>query len=296
VARVNTGRLRRAVLQYDDGHLPKIFSVQGLDYLRSVALQDQQPQIEQTPLVEPAVKFTVPSQRVTTAGGDGGDPGRVPEALAGLRNHLPLLRAIGFNAVESYVRWGWVEHEPGVYDWSYYDALLAEIEKHGLQWFPMLLAGSGYALPAWLYESTNNVGFKCLEHGIAHDTQSIFYPYQAEYSHRFIEEFGKHYGGRASLLGIRLGPSGDYGEAQYPAKGPGYKFREGHTHIGYWAADAYAQGDFRGHLKKKYEAITSLNRAWESGYDSSGQHLPAHNCCHAPQAFGLRGLVYGGHE
>ncbi len=271
MARVNTDRLRRAVLQYDGGQLPKTFSVQGLDYLRSVVIEDEQPQLEQTPLVEPAVKFTVPSQRVTTAGGDGGDPDQAPEALAGLRNQLPLLRAVGFNAVESYVRWGWVEHEPGVYDWSYYDALLAEIEKHGLQWFPMLLAGSGYALPAWLYESTNNVGFKCLEHGIAHDTQSIFQPYQAEYAHRFIEEFGKHYGSRSSLLGIRLGPSGDYGEAQYPAKGPGYKFRDGHTHIGYWAGDAYAQGDFRSHLKKKYAAITSLNSAWESGYDSFDQ-------------------------
>ena len=30
-------------------------------------------------------------------------------------------------------------------------AILAEIEKHGLQWFPMLLAGSGYALPPWLH-------------------------------------------------------------------------------------------------------------------------------------------------
>ena len=224
LARVNSGRLRRAVLEYGPGQLPKTFSVYGLDYLRSVTVEDQEPKLEQTPLVEPAVKFTVPSQRVTTAGMDSANPDSLPEALAGMRNQLPLLRAIGFNAVESYIRWGLAEREPGVYDWSYYDALLAEIERHGLQWFPMLLAGSGYAIPAWLYESTNNVGFKCLEHGITHDTQSIFYPYQAEYAHRFIEEFGKHYGGRSSLLGIRLGPSGDFGEAQYPAKGPGTSF------------------------------------------------------------------------
>jgi hypothetical protein len=271
VARVNTGRLRQAVLEYDRSQLPKTLTVQGLDYLHSVEVADQKPQIEQTPLVEPAVKFAVPSQRVTTAGLDSSDPDSLPEALAGLRNQLPLLRAIGFNAVESYIRWGLAERKQGVYDWSYYDALLTEIERHGLQWFPMLLAGSGYALPAWLHDSTNNVGFKCLEHGITHDTQSIFYPYQTEYAHRFIEEFGKHYGGRSSLLGIRLGPSGDFGEAQYPAKGPGYGFRKAHTHIGYWAADAYAQADFRSHLKKKYEAITRLNSAWESGYDSFDQ-------------------------
>jgi len=271
VARVNTGRVRRMVLQYEHGHVPKQFSIQGLDYLHAVSLEDQAPPLEQTPLVEPAIQFALPSQRVTTAGGDGGNPEKVTDAIAGLRNELPLLRAVGFNGVESYVRWGWVEHQPGVYDWSYYDAILDQIEKHGLQWFPMLLAGSGYALPAWLYDSTNNVGFKCLEHGIVHDTQTIFYKYQTEYAHRFIDEFGKHYRNRPSLLGIRLGPSGDYGEAQYPAKGPGYRFRDGHTHIGYWAADAYAQADFREHLQKKYSTIDRLNTAWDSRFDSFDQ-------------------------
>jgi hypothetical protein len=192
----------------------------------------------------------------------------VTNVLAGLRNRLPLVRAIGFNGVETYVRWGWVERKPGVYDWSYYDAILNEIEQHGLQWFPMLLAGSGYALPAWLHDSTNNVGFKCLEHGLSHDTQTIFDPFQAEYASHFIAEFGKHYGSRKSLLGIRLGPSGDYGEAQYPAKGPGYGFGQGHTHIGYWAADDFAQAAFRDHLKKKYGDVSALNAAWDSGYES----------------------------
>jgi len=271
VARVNTGRVRRAVFSYDQSPPPKSLRIEGLDYLRAVILTDEQPHLDQTPLVEPAVKFAMHSERVTSAGGDAANPDLVADALAGLRNNLPLVRAIGFNGVESYVRWGWVERKPGVYDWSYYDALLDEIEKHGLQWFPMLLAGSGYALPAWLHDSTNNVGFKCLEHGITHDTQTIFQPFQTEYASHFIAEFGKHYGQRKSLLGIRLGPSGDYGEAQYPAKGPGYGFRQGHTHIGYWAADDFAQAAFRNHLKKKYSNVTALNAAWVSSYDDFSQ-------------------------
>jgi hypothetical protein len=270
VARVNTGRFRRAAFRFDRTP-PKRLRVEGLDYLRAVVLTDEEPRIEQTPLVQPAVKFAVPSERVTSVAGDAANPSLVTHALAGLRNQLPLIRAIGFNGIETYVRWGLVERKPGTYDWSYYDAILDEIEKHGLQWFPMLLAGSGYALPAWLYESTNNVGFKCLEHGIVHDTQSIFHPFQTEYASRFIAEFGKHYANRKSLLGIRLGPSGDYGEAQYPAKGPGYQFRQGHTHIRYWAGDDYAQADFRDHLKKKYGDIVRLNSAWESRFDSFEQ-------------------------
>ena len=271
VARVNSGGWRRAVFTYE-APPPQTVRVEGLDYLFAVTLTDREPRREPAPLVEPALKFSIPSERVTSAGGDSANPDLVAEALAGLRNNLPLVRAIGFNGVETYVRWGWVERAQGKYDWSYYDAILDEIERHGLQWFPMLLAGSGYALPEWLYDSTNNVGFKCLEHGLTHDTQTIFQPFQREYASRFIAEFGKHYRDRKSLLGIRLGPSGDYGEAQYPAKGPGYKFRQDHhTHIGYWAGDELAQADFRARLTRQYGEIARLNTAWQARYESFDQ-------------------------
>ena len=135
-----------------------------------------------------------------------------------------------------------------------------------MQWFPMLLAGSGYALHRWLHEVKYNFGFVCLEHGVMHDTQSIFQPFQAEYARKFIQEFGKRYGKRKGLLGIRLGPSGDYGEAQYPAKGPGYGFKESHTHIGYWAGDALAVKAFRAWVAKKYGDVGTVNAAWGTRY------------------------------
>jgi hypothetical protein len=274
VARVNSGRARRAVFQYDAAP-PRSLRVEGLDYLRAVSLLDEPPPLEPAPLVEPAVKFAVASERVGSVPGDATSPDRVEDALAGIRNQAPLLRALGFNGVETYVRWGYVERRRGVYDWSFYDAILGEIEKHGLQWFPMLLAGSGYALPPWLPGSPDSFGFKCLEHGVVHDTQSIFHPFQTEYASRFIAEFGSHYGNRKSLLGIRLGPSGDYGEAQYPAKGPGYGFRQGHTHIGYWAGDDLARAAFRQHLKKQYGAdVAKLNSAWEARYASFDEVEP----------------------
>ena len=56
----------------------------------------------------------------------------------------------------------------------------------------------------------DNVGFKCLEHGIVHDTQSIFYPIQAN-AHRFIAEFGRLAVPWAQIApGHPLGPSGDF--------------------------------------------------------------------------------------
>ncbi|MBL8230488.1 MAG: family 14 glycosylhydrolase [Bryobacterales bacterium] len=266
-ARVNSGRLRTAVFHYVSAHAAKI-RIQGLDYLKSITLTEDAPAREHAPLVEPGAKFATPSERVSSVPGDATSPDRVEEALAGIRNQAPLLRALGFNGVETYVRWGYVERKRGDYDWSFYDAILNEIEKHGLEWFPMLLAGSGYALPAWLHGSKDSYGFQCLEHGIVHDTQSIFHPFQTEYASRFIAEFGKRYGSRKSLLGIRLGPSGDYGEAQYPARGPGYGFRQSHTHIGYWAGDDLAKASFRDAMKKQYGGVQQLNAAWETKHGS----------------------------
>lgn len=277
VARVNSHTVRRAVFGLEAPTPPQL-TLKGLDCLCSVMLVDAPPPLEEVPSVKPAVNFSRYSERVTAGTGDYGDPSHLAEALAGLRNQLPFVQAMGFNGVEMFVRWGFVETRPGHFDWSYFDAAVAEIQKHGLKWFPMLLAGSGYALPAWFHDSTNNFGFKCLEHGIVHDTQSIFHPHQREYAQRFIAEFGKHYGQCQSLLGIRLGPSGDFGEAQYPAKGPGYGFRKSHTHIGYWAGDDCAQQDFRLFLKQKYGDLDRLNAAWENSFSSFDQiktFLPA---------------------
>ncbi len=206
---------------------------------------------------------------VITAGADAPTVEGLPDALAYLRNQLPLMKALGFNGIESYVKWNFVERTPGVFDWSYYDAIVAEVEKHGMKWFPLLIVGSAYALPDWFYESGENVPFVCLEHGKAIEIPTIFAGTQDKYVKRFLTEFGKHYGDSRSLLGIRLGPSGNYGEAQYPATGAwGYKGRPLHTHIGYWVGDPKANENFRGWLTGRYSGIEALNKAWATRFAS----------------------------
>src|SRR5581483_10725365 len=244
-----------------------VFTIEGLPALRAVRLEDAPPPAEPAPAISPAIGLRKTAQLVTTAGADARTPAELPEALAAMRNLLPLARALGFNGIESYVKWNFVERSPGVFDWSFYDAIVDEVEKHGLQWFPLLIVGSAYTLPDWYHDSAENVGFVCLEHGRTNDIQSIFCDKQNKYVRRFLQEFGRHYGSRKALLGVRLGPSGNYGEAQYPAtRAWGYKGGPIHTHQGYWAGDAYAAVAFRRWLGARYASIAELNRAWDTHF------------------------------
>jgi hypothetical protein len=265
---VNSGKIRHASFRMN-GTLEGVFRITGMRYLHSIQISDTEPAIEPLPEIKPAFTLKRPMDLVITAGADAPAVEGLPGALAYLRQNLPLMKALGFNGIESYVKWNFVERSPGVFDWSYYDAIVAEVERHGMKWFPLLIAGSAYALPDWFYESGDNVPFVCLEHGKAIEIPSIFAGTQDKYVKRFLTEFGRHYGNNPSLLGVRLGPSGNYGEAQYPATGAwGYKGRPLHTHIGYWVGDPAANKDFRRWLRAKYAGIDALNKSWDASYKS----------------------------
>jgi hypothetical protein len=133
----------------------------------------------------------------------------------------------------------------------------------------LLIVGSAYALPEWFYNSPEHVRYKCLEHNQETDIPTIFHDGQVKYVRRFLAEFGRHYAGSAALLGVRLGPSANYGEAQYPASGAwGYQGKPLHTHLGYWVGDDSAAANFRVWLRTRYANIDTLNRAWGASYAS----------------------------
>ncbi len=275
VIRLNSGTLRRAWVEIAGVHfarrLPGGADIQiyGVPYLRSVSLTDVPPPKEPLPEAKPALQLKRPIELVISAGADARTPEGLPEALATMRTLLPLVKALGFNGVESYVKWNFVERAPGVFDWSFYDAIVAEIQRHGLKWFPLLVVGSAYALPEWFYNSPEFDGYVCLEHRIKIEIPTIFNDKQVKYVRRFLTEFGKHYEPKGVLLGVRLGPSANYGEAQYPATGVwGYRWGQLHTHIGYWAGDPDAGKRFREWLQSRYGTVGALNRAWHTEFRS----------------------------
>lgn len=214
------------------------------------------------PLVNPAK----PLQLVTTAG-ISWNRSELGVSLWHMEELCPLVRRLGFTGVETYVTWNNVETAEGKYDWSFYDAIVVKLREYDLKWFPLLIVGSEYALPSWYYRSPKDIGFVCLEHGKANSIQSIFCDNQTPYVRAFLTEFGRHYEPMNVLLGVRLGPSGNYGESQYPAGGNwGYAGEKMHIHIGWWAGDPYASPHFARYLAEHYVNIDSLNRSWGDAF------------------------------
>jgi hypothetical protein len=179
------------------------------------------------------------------------------------------------------VRWNAVEGAPGVFDWSYYDAEVAEARKHELQWEPFVIAGPAYTLPDWFHASPDHLGYECLEHLQRTEIQTIFSDSWPKYVQRFWREFGKHYGPGKDLLEVDTGVSGTYGEVQYPTHAGAemqYRGHPLHSHDGFWAAGSEAVSSFRAWLRSRYPSVAELNKAWQTEYSSFedvGTFLPA---------------------
>jgi len=221
-------------------------------------------------------------QLVTTAGIDvTGGLETLDVSLRNVSELAPLMRVLGFTSIESYVTWKRLEPEQeGVFDFTFYDALALKLAEYDLKWFPLLIVGSGYALPDWFMASEENKGFVCLEHGIDNPVQSIWAETHKRHVTRVLQAFGKHYNGMGVLEGVRLGPSGNYGESQYPAGGNwGPKGKAMHIHLGWWAGDEYGAADYRKFLKHKYGDLEALNKSWGTdfaAFDAVAPRLPEH--------------------
>lgn len=285
---LGTGSPRRAIFRLDSPSFQHRqaggadFQIEGVRSLARVTLATvlddgvlEQAKREIPVRVQSRVRLSMPMQLVMSVGADAQKREGLETALESMREICPLAAAMGFTAVESYVKWNFVEYEQGVFDWSYYDAVVAEARKHGLKWFPLLITGSAYTLPAWYHDSPKNIGYVCMEHGKRNNIQTIFTEVHTPYARRFMREFGEHYGPSGDLLGIRLGPSGNYGESQYPAGGNwGYEGETEHIHIGWWTGDEYAPAHFQAYLKQKYSDIVMLNAGWEDQFRSFDEIRP----------------------
>jgi hypothetical protein len=180
---------------------------------------------------------------------------------------LELLRQMGVTSVQTYIYWNKVEKEPGVMDWSEYDADVALFKKHGLKWVPFVIAGPWYVTPEFVRRDPQVVMLRCLEHGRESAIPSLWGPRLREYVREYLRKFAAHYGPQNVLESVNLGITGDYGEAIYSVIGnwPG----EYHSHGGFWCGDSLAVADFQRAMKDLYAGdIARLNAAWRTQHAS----------------------------
>ncbi|HPO11901.1 MAG TPA: family 14 glycosylhydrolase [Candidatus Hydrogenedentes bacterium] len=269
---LGTEKKRRAVFQLEASAFPQgktngaKITLYGLSAITRLTLMPALPEglldavkTEIPDRMDPIIQLSRPMDLVISVGEE-------PERM---RDLCLLAARLGFNGIESYVRWGDVEKEKGNFDWSHYDAIVNEAQRHGLKWLPLLIVGSAYTLPQWFHDSPENIGFQCLEHHQGNNIQTIFCENQTPYVKRFLQEFGKHYEPMNVLLAVRLGPSGNYGESQYPAGGNwGYKGKQEHIHIGWWMGDQYAAPHFRRWLENQYGSLSALNDTWSTNFQN----------------------------
>lgn len=186
---------------------------------------------------------------------------------------LELFKQMGVTSIQTYVFWNKVEKEPGILDWSEYDADASLFKKHGIKWVPFIIAGPWYVTPEFVRRDPQIVMLRCLEHGRDSAIPSIWCLRLRDYVRGYLQKFAEHYLSMDVLESINLGISGDYGEAIYSVLGnwPG----EYHSHGGYWCGDPLAAADFRRAMRELYrEDLQALNSAWKSRYSSFEEITP----------------------
>ncbi len=178
-----------------------------------------------------------------------------------LLDQLRRLADLGVTAVEDYIGWSQIEAIESKPDFSLYLHHQQVAKDAGLQYQAYLWM---HALPRWMYQDNRFVPFRCLEHGQATQSPSIFAPQTRQLMQHFFALVQEGLG--AGIDGITLAMPCDYGEVGYPTGMGAWvlacpeEFQ--HCHEGYWCADDYALQSFQHSMLQKHGSLEALNKAW----------------------------------
>ena len=214
--------------------------------------------------------------------------GRIELWLEDGVRQLDRLSTVGMTSFEPYVKWSLLEPQPGVWDYSYYEALTDTVWPRGLRWTPFIIAGPAYSVPAWYKESDECVFARCLEHDCETRTQSIWNPHFLPRVEELLKNISRQWPSPSDYESVLLGITGDFGEAIYPVSGNFWTYiydphsdhptdvgkERYHTHPGFWCGDRYAVEDFRHRVRMTYGKLEILNERWKSQYASWDEVRP----------------------
>jgi len=177
------------------------------------------------------------------------------------KEDLKNIRSAGFNTLQLWVLWSWVEHKPGTYDFSDYDRLVELANETGLK---VVLSAIAEVQPLWIHreipgsEMLNHLGQKIVSTnrnechfgitpGGCFDNPAVWERMQA-----FFRAVAGRYKDASNLYGWDA-----WNELRWNVHAQGLVCFCEHT-LKY----------FREWLEKKYGGLEGLNRAWQRRYAS----------------------------
>lgn len=183
------------------------------------------------------------------------------------REDFAAIAASGFDAVQLWVVWGWVESEEGRYDFSDYEELISIAEENGLD---VILSTIAEIHPFWLPRvlpearmvdhlgrpQVSSLRGECLvglSPGVCLD-----HPEAAARALAFLQACGRALGGRPAVIAWDV-----WNETRWAVEGDGYLCH----------CDA-SVALFRDWLAHEYGDLDGLNRAWRRRYSSWSDVFP----------------------
>lgn len=186
------------------------------------------------------------------------------------RRDLAHMKELGFNCVKHWAVWNWIEREPGCFDFSELDELVALSREYGLQ---VVINTVPEGAPYWTYEGNEEDLYRTA------DGQRVAYggpanlpsggwpglcmdkPEFAALVAAFIEETARHFANEPAVIAIDV-----WNE---PHLEPMYDYRSNML-----CYCRHSRAAFRTWLKGKYPSLNALNRAWYRTYSSWEQVEP----------------------
>ncbi len=183
------------------------------------------------------------------------------------RDDLERMRDAGLNTVQLWVVWGWVESQPGRFDFSDYDELVAQAERVGLN---VVLSTIAAIHPMWIHrevpnsEMVTNMGHKvistsrrevhygltpggCLDHPGVRDRMAAF-----------LDAAAARYAATKAVIGWDV-----WNELRWNVHADGLVCYCDHT-----------VSAFRSWLEARYGSLAKLNDAWFRRYGSWDEVSP----------------------
>jgi hypothetical protein len=171
--------------------------------------------------------------------------------------------AFRIQGIEDYLGWGVVEQEEGKWNWDVYKENARTIKQRG---YLYIVYSWIQNLPRWVRGNPDYPMAGLVETGLDTEALTIFAPQTWDIYDQFYGEMKKALGDAIDL--IRYSSPYDYGEVAYPAQASEWAFPMKNLKSGFWVNDKYARAHFKEAMKKRYDTIENVNRAWNTAYAS----------------------------